>query len=417
METGTTMTLRRGYSRTFIYLALCCCWGSLAVLAFSPTFHNGHSRPVLLKKGSAGDPRVVSTPTSSSPLSSTRSSDAIGGSSGGGGGGGRQQRPVRLNLSEEARDEQVGQLFAWVTRAFAGDERYNDLVLALIAIFADDETRPPPGSKSDLLLGEAVAAQRKEALQQWRRKQQRTQKEQLEGGGSSGSGRGSGGNHSPSPSELAECMESALFGAPFGRQEREGHSLGAMGAGQWTGRWTTRPHALLSVRELKESFQGDSQQKGQTEKELTGAALVAANKEKKRLKRQGKAEAEAAGAEGGGGGGGGGSSGGGGGVAAWERSLSRGARRTLQRADRQEACGNVTVASRVIRSGRPAPHSSLAHFRCVVAHELRVYAAEYGTPTSTTREGEGGGEEPDPDVFLTGLSEAIGRFMGTTRSE
>ena len=183
VETGTTMTLRRGYSRTFIYLALCCCWGSLAVLAFSPTFHNGHSRPVLLKKGSAGDPRVVSTPTSSSPLSSTRSSDAIGGSSGGGGGGGRQQRPVRLNLSEEARDEQVGQLFAWVTRAFAGDERYNDLVLALIAIFADDETRPPPGSKSDLLLGEAVAAQRKEALQQWRRKQQRTQKEQLEGGG------------------------------------------------------------------------------------------------------------------------------------------------------------------------------------------------------------------------------------------
>ena len=55
------------------------------------------------------------------------------------------------------------------------------------------------------------------------------------------------------------------------------------------------------------------------------------------------------------------------------------------------------------RANRSRPHSSLAHFRCVVAHELRVYQAMYQEE----------GQAEDPDVFLTGLSEAIGRFMGT----
>ena len=53
------------------------------------------------------------------------------------------------------------------------------------------------------------------------------------------------------------------------------------------------------------------------------------------------------------------------------------------------------------RANRSRPHSSLAHFRCVVAHELRVYQAMYQEE----------GQAEDPDVFLTGLSEAIGRVV------
>ena len=108
-------------------------------------------------------------------------------------------------------------------------------------------------------------------------------------------------------------------------------SLGAMGAGQWTGRWRTRPHALLDVRGY-----GD--------------------------------------------------------VDEWAKSLPRGARRTLAKSLAQ----NFTVTSKVIDGDAPAPHSSLAHFRCVVEHEARLLAKS-------------------PDAFFEALQVAISRYMGTTQ--
>lgn len=76
----------------------------------------------------------------------------------------------------------------------------------------------------------------------------------------------------------------------------------------------------------------------------------------------------------------------------WVASLPRGARRTIAKAT-QEPCFKVVV--RPIRGGEPAPHSSLAHFRVVVAHEVRLLA-------------------DGPDDVWNALSTAVGRYMGTT---
>lgn len=122
-------------------------------------------------------------------------------------------------------------------------------------------------------------------------------------------------------------------GAPFSRRERESASLGAMGAGQWMGHYRTRPHALLD------------------------------------LKRQNLTSADD-----------------------WVKSLPRGCRRTIKKARQQ----NFTVTSRPIRGDRPAPHSSLAHFRCVVAHEVRLLS--WGA-----------------DGFLEALATAVSRYVGTTQ--
>jgi hypothetical protein len=48
--------------------------------------------------------------------------------------------------------------------------------------------------------------------------------------------------------------------------------------------------------------------------------------------------------------------------------------------------------------GQPAPHSSLAHFRCVVAHEVRLLSNMYGE-----------------EAFFDALAEAVSRYIGTTR--
>ena len=60
---------------------------------------------------------------------------------------------------------------------------------------------------------------------------------------------------------------------------------------------------------------------------------------------------------------------------AWEAGLPRGCRRTLARA-RACVASNLTRADRPIVGGAPAPHSSLAHFRCVVEHEVRLLAID-----------------------------------------
>jgi len=120
--------------------------------------------------------------------------------------------------------------------------------------------------------------------------------------------------------------ENECVGEPVSLRDREQGSLGAMGAGQWTGQWRTRPHALLDVR---------------------GFASVDD----------------------------------------WVKSLPRGCRRTLAKANAQD----WQVIARPILGSRPAPHSSLAHFRCVVEHEVRLLA-------------------DTPDDFFPAMQQAIGRY-------
>ena len=178
-------------------------------------------------------------------------------------------------------DEKTAQLFAWIARALQGEPEYNNLISAFQAIFGERPTARLIG-----LRDAAVAA---------------------------------------------APAEDAPVGDPIGLMEREQMSLGAMGAGQWTGRWRTRPHALLDVRGFSD-------------------------------------------------------------VDEWAKSLPRGARRTLAKSLAQ----NFTVTSKVIDGDAPAPHSSLAHFRCVVEHEARLLAKS-------------------PDAFFEALQVAISRYMGTTQ--
>jgi hypothetical protein len=124
-----------------------------------------------------------------------------------------------------------------------------------------------------------------------------------------------------------------MVGESLSQHERESASLGAMGAAQWTGQWQTRPHALLETKDYPS-------------------------------------------------------------IDDWERSLSRGCRRSLQRSRLQ----NFTVIARPILNHRPAPHSTYDHFRCVVEHEVRLLAST-----------------GDMNAFLSALSAGISRYMGTTQ--
>ena len=169
-------------------------------------------------------------------------------------GASNNQEEQTLTLVPALDDAKVRALFAWLSRAFAGDERYNNLMYALAAIWADN-----------LEEGSGLSAMVADALKGL-------------------------------PDD-----EDVMLGAPLSLAERERASLGAMGAGQWMGQYRTRPHALLDVREL-----GDADE--------------------------------------------------------WAKGLPRGCRRTLAKA----AAQNFTTTSRRIVGGMPAPHSSLAHFRCVV---------------------------------------------------
>ena len=82
----------------------------------------------------------------------------------------------------------------------------------------------------------------------------------------------------------------------------------------------------------------------------------------------------------------------------WVKTLPRGCKRTLKKATPE--LQNFTVTIKPIRGGDPAPHSSYAHFRCVVEHEVRLLANMYGESTG---------------AFVNALAEAISRYMGTTR--
>jgi len=181
-------------------------------------------------------------------------------------------------------DDRVTSLFAWVSRAFAGDSNpeYNNLMLAVAAIFGT------------LPIDSVPVAMLKDARKKL-------------------------------------PPEESPVGEPYSIEDREYSSLGAMGAGQWMGQWKTRPHALLKLENITT-------------------------------------------------------------VDDWVKSLPRGCKRTIKKALSQ----NFTVTTKPILGDEPAPHSTLAAFRCVVAHELRLLS--FGT-----------------EGFLDALAEAVSRYMGTTR--
>jgi hypothetical protein len=78
----------------------------------------------------------------------------------------------------------------------------------------------------------------------------------------------------------------------------------------------------------------------------------------------------------------------------WVKTLPRGCKRTIKRALSQ----NLTVTTKHIMGGQPAPHSSLGHFRVVLAHEVRLLSNMYGQET-----------------FFDALAEGISRYIGTTQ--
>lgn len=104
-----------------------------------------------------------------------------------------------LYLDPTLSDERIKSLFAWLSRAFAGDSRYDNLMYAIAAVFGN--------LPKDNVLHDMVNEAKR----------------------------------------LLPKNEEELTGAPIPMFEREQASLGAMGAAQWTGRFRTRPHALLRV--------------------------------------------------------------------------------------------------------------------------------------------------------------------------
>jgi hypothetical protein len=115
---------------------------------------------------------------------------------------GREELSVYLD--PKLTEERTKSLFAWVCRAFAGDNEYNNLMLAMAAIFG---LNLPPNSLPLQLVEKANLL-------------------------------------------FPENSEEQVMGEPIQRFEREEASLGAMGAGQWLGQFKTRPHALLDVRNM-----------------------------------------------------------------------------------------------------------------------------------------------------------------------
>lgn len=189
-----------------------------------------------------------------------------------------------VSVETKLNDERARALFAWVSRAFAGEPRYDDLFLAIVAIFGDLSKDSEPMKMAQKAL------------------------EQL-----------------PDDEEMT-------VGEPISLEDREMSSLGAMGAAQWTGQYRTRPHSLL---------------------ELSNYTCVED----------------------------------------WVKTLPRGVKRTLKKANAQ----NFTVTTKPIRGGQPAPHSSLAHFKCVLEHEIRLIAGL------------------NPQGFFDALEIAVSRYMWTTR--
>jgi hypothetical protein len=109
-----------------------------------------------------------------------------------------QSRTATVRLNATLTDDAIRGLYAWICQAFDGDERYNNLMYAIAAVFGN----LPDDSPIMALLHRAT-------------------------------------------DRMSTTDEQMPRGEPFTQYERESASLGAMGASQWTGQWKTRPHALL----------------------------------------------------------------------------------------------------------------------------------------------------------------------------
>ena len=91
-------------------------------------------------------------------------------------------------------------------------------------------------------------------------------------------------------------------------------------------------------------------------------------------------------------------------VLAWQKSLKRTCRQSLRRAVGM----NYTVVAKPITGDEPAPHSSLAVFRCIVEHELRL-------SLKGKLDEDGGDERVDPSVFFGAICEAVERYVISTK--
>lgn len=189
--------------------------------------------------------------------------------------------PVQVTINTTLCDEKIKNLYCWIKRVLVEDpdddvyaNYFNNIELAIMAVFGDNL---PSDSLPQKLMEIALSKERRNMNStEW---------------------------------------EEGLVGDEISRTERERSSLGAMGAGQWTGQWMTRPHSLLDIRNFTS-------------------------------------------------------------VDDWIKTLPRGCKRTLKKATANEQ--NFTVFSKPIRGGDRAPHSSYQHFRCVVYHEVRLLSNMYG---------------------------------------
>ena len=191
------------------------------------------------------------------------------------------REPVQVTLNTTLSDEKIKNLYCWIKRVLVEDQEddvyanyFNNIEFAIMAVFGDNL---PPDSLPQKLLDIALSTERQIMNStEW---------------------------------------EERLVGDKISRTERERSSLGAMGAGQWTGQWMTRPHSLLDIRNFTS-------------------------------------------------------------VDDWVKTLPRGCKRTLKKATTDQQ--NFTVVSKPIRGGDRAPHSSYQHFRCVICHEVRLLSNMYG---------------------------------------
>ena len=90
-------------------------------------------------------------------------------------------------------------------------------------------------------------------------------------------------------------------------------------------------------------------------------------------------------------------------VLAWQKSLKRTCRQSLRAVEI-----NYTVVAKPITGDEPAPHSSLAVFRCIMEHELRLNL-------KGKLDENGDDELVDPSVFFGAICEAVERYVISTK--
>lgn len=62
-----------------------------------------------------------------------------------------------VTLSTELTDQKVTELFAWVSRAFAGEDEYNNLMLAIAVVFGDLGSNSVAGQMANRLKSKAMS--------------------------------------------------------------------------------------------------------------------------------------------------------------------------------------------------------------------------------------------------------------------